>query len=215
MKNSGSQNFSIARQDRAGGRGGGTCIYFRSTLPAKPHPDVTTDDVECAWIVLKGARAPHLLGCVYRPPSETVAFWARLQTVLQAATNNTGSVTMMGDFNVNADLVSPGSRIAKPYSRASFICNRGKQSSHDAVFSDLQEWPSFQNLWRTLPGYRRLRGRSRAIKGCFRLRRDTFYPNMILVWRWAAWSAVTRLMFVGRRHIHLNSWIIGLERTGW
>eukprot|EP00117_Sycon_ciliatum_P019099 scpid40375/ scgid17431/ RNA-directed DNA polymerase from mobile element jockey; Reverse transcriptase len=104
-------NFSIARQDRAGGRGGGTCIYFRSTLPVKPRPDLTADDVECTWIELKGARAPHLLGCVYRPPSETVAFWPRLETVLQAATNNTGSVTMMGDFNVNADPVSPGPQL--------------------------------------------------------------------------------------------------------
>ena len=58
--------YSIARSDRVGHRGGGTCFYYRQHLPIVHAAEVTLEGVESTWIELRGRQERHLLACTYR-----------------------------------------------------------------------------------------------------------------------------------------------------
>ena len=42
--------YSLHRLDRSGWRGGGVCIYYRDDLPARPHADLQSENLELAWL---------------------------------------------------------------------------------------------------------------------------------------------------------------------
>eukprot|EP00117_Sycon_ciliatum_P015849 scpid74239/ scgid15537/ RNA-directed DNA polymerase from mobile element jockey; Reverse transcriptase len=90
--------YSIARRDR-GRQGGGVAIYYRSTLPARPRPDLSKENVEIIWLEVKSKSGPHLVACVYRPPNEPVAYWTRIEQELERASQVTPSMTLLGEFN--------------------------------------------------------------------------------------------------------------------
>ena len=66
--------FNVIRKDRPIGRGGGVQIYIRESIPFKPRPDLSSDQYECVWIVLRHIWLPRSISkitvaCVYIPPS--------------------------------------------------------------------------------------------------------------------------------------------------
>ena len=45
--------FTIGRNDRSTGRGGGVAIYIRDSLPFKIRCDINRPDYECLWITVR------------------------------------------------------------------------------------------------------------------------------------------------------------------
>ena len=103
--------YSMARQDRAGGGYGGTCVYYRSALPIKNRSDLHAGDIEATWIEIKSGATPHLFACVYRPPDERIEYWTRLEAALHTAGTYSQNLTVVGDFNVNADPAAPSQQL--------------------------------------------------------------------------------------------------------
>ena len=96
--------YSVTRRDRSGGVGGGVCIYWKSCLPVKPRDDITTDGVESCWCEVACRPRSCLVGTIYRPPSEPVGYWDKLDEHLCAALRPQPNAIVCGDFNVNIDL---------------------------------------------------------------------------------------------------------------
>ena len=66
--------FCVVRNDRQFGRGGGVQIYIRESIPYKLRLDLSNDQYECVWIVLRPFWLPRSISgiavaCVYIPPS--------------------------------------------------------------------------------------------------------------------------------------------------
>ena len=96
--------YSVTRRDRSGRVGGGVCIYWKSCLPVKPRDDITTDGVESCWCEVACKPRSCLVGTIYRPPSEPVGYWDKLDEHLCAALRPQPNGIVCGDFNVNIDL---------------------------------------------------------------------------------------------------------------
>ena len=96
--------YSVTRRDRSGRVGGGVCIYWKSCLPVKPRDDITTDGVESCWCEVACRPRSCLVGTIYRPPSEPVGYWDKLDEHLCAALRPQPNAIVCGDFNVNIDL---------------------------------------------------------------------------------------------------------------
>lgn len=95
--------FSVLRSDRKGRVGGGVCMYYRSTLPLRPRPDIAANGVECCFGEIPGRPACFVIGTVYRPPSETVQYWDLLDAVLLSAVRPNSNLVLCGDFNINIE----------------------------------------------------------------------------------------------------------------
>lgn len=75
------QNFSLIRNDRKRGRGGGTCLYINESLEFETSNDTINDkDVEIQSVTLLGRKTvqdhrPIIIILIYRPPSgnDTIA----------------------------------------------------------------------------------------------------------------------------------------------
>jgi hypothetical protein len=66
--------FSLVRKDRPIGRGGGVQVYIRESITYKLRLDLSNDQYECVWIVLRPVWLPRsisriAIACVYIPPS--------------------------------------------------------------------------------------------------------------------------------------------------
>ena len=66
--------YDIIRADRSGRRGGGVAIYVHETLPYRTRYDLSSEDVECVWIVCQPKQLPRsisrlVVACIYLPPN--------------------------------------------------------------------------------------------------------------------------------------------------
>ncbi|XP_065190778.1 uncharacterized protein LOC135821708 [Sycon ciliatum] len=93
--------YSVVRCDRPDRQGGGTCLYYKTSLPVTYRSDLHNSHLEASWIAIGGGQHQHLVGCLYRPPNATADFWGHLDTVLHNAATITPSMTLVGDFNIN------------------------------------------------------------------------------------------------------------------
>ena len=64
--------FNLTRKDRTIGRGGGVAIYVKETIPLKVRSDLTNEDFECLWNILRLRWLPRSIlriavACVYIP----------------------------------------------------------------------------------------------------------------------------------------------------
>ena len=101
--------FTIVRNDRSTGRGGGVAIYIRETLPFKIRCEFNKSEYECLWIILRPKWLQRLisklaLACVYLPPSlntEVVEgfyeYVTAFDTLISESPN--ASIIASGDFN--------------------------------------------------------------------------------------------------------------------
>ena len=67
--------YCVIWHDRPVHRGGGVCFYLRSGLQIKPRPELSDSNIESSWIEVKGRRRQKLVGCLYRPPDESISYW--------------------------------------------------------------------------------------------------------------------------------------------
>jgi hypothetical protein len=66
--------FNLTRKDRTIGRGRGVAIDVKETIPLKVLSDLSNEDFECLWIILRPKWLPRSISriavaCVYIPPS--------------------------------------------------------------------------------------------------------------------------------------------------
>ena len=83
-----------------GRRGGGTCIYYKSSLPIRPCPELSLNGLEAVWISIKGGQGQHAVACVYRAPDVRIDYWNDLEESLQRAHAQAPHMTIIGDLNV-------------------------------------------------------------------------------------------------------------------
>ena len=79
------------------------CRHNLSSLsPVRLPTPEPADDLELVWISIKLGSESFLLGLLYRPPSSSVAYWAKLGQAME--THNIDSFDgclLLGDFNVD------------------------------------------------------------------------------------------------------------------
>ena len=85
--------------------GGGVIIYSTSELSITERLDLCHPRLELVWIELSTKTKKFLIGCIYRPPSETVEFWIDLNITIERAMNQYNSILLAGDLN--EDLMNP------------------------------------------------------------------------------------------------------------
>ena len=85
--------------------GGGVIIYSKSELSITERLDLCHPRLELVWIELSTKTKKFLIGCIYRPPSETVDFWIDLNITIERAMNQYNSILLAGDLN--EDLMNP------------------------------------------------------------------------------------------------------------
>ena len=94
--------YDLFRRDRSPqGGGGGVCLYVKEGLHASVEKQYSHPNIELLWIripVTKHSRS-ILIGCIYRPPSSTTAFWPVLESTLEDALAE--EIVLLGDLNVD------------------------------------------------------------------------------------------------------------------
>ncbi|XP_057329132.1 uncharacterized protein LOC130669981 [Microplitis mediator] len=103
-------SFTLFRNDRANRSGGGVALYIRSSLSTKVvlcstyiqnHPEYLLMEV---WL---SSRQKILVGVVYNPPlSDSLSI---LESDLDDVMPHYNHVILLGDFNINMNVVSPKS----------------------------------------------------------------------------------------------------------
>ena len=57
------------------------CIYARNDIGVNPRSDLESNNVEGVWIEVQGKESA-LVGCLCRPPHETLQFWDDIDELL-------------------------------------------------------------------------------------------------------------------------------------
>ena len=89
--------------------GGGVAIYMyvNSDMKSACRLDLESDSLELLYIQLGSNRVSTLLGCLYRPPPAPVAYFEELTTHIEHVEMTfTGSIVLVGDFNVDVSNTS-------------------------------------------------------------------------------------------------------------
>ncbi|XP_056395052.1 uncharacterized protein LOC130290887 [Hyla sarda] len=97
------QGFTLFRKDRMNRKGGGVCLYVRSSMKVSVNDAIVCDDsedVESLWVELQkeGNTEKIIFGVIYRPPNITEEIEGRLYKQIERAAR-AGTVVIMGDFN--------------------------------------------------------------------------------------------------------------------
>ena len=70
------QGYDLFRNDRKNKRGGGVCIYIKSSLTVKDRGDLISEfDIEAVIVELKCKKTDLLISCIYRPPNSDQGFF--------------------------------------------------------------------------------------------------------------------------------------------
>ena len=92
--------YTILRNDRSAGRGGGCLIYCRDTLPVSLEEDLmATPNTESVWCKLKTKEGDTVFGVCYLSPSSIELQIESLNSLLRKATERYNSIFICGDFN--------------------------------------------------------------------------------------------------------------------
>ena len=80
--------------------GGGVSIYIRKSIKYKPRSDVPTDDLEIICIEVEKPKSKSFLVLAwYRPPSDPVASFDKLEKVLSYLDKEGKEIILLGDTN--------------------------------------------------------------------------------------------------------------------
>jgi hypothetical protein len=75
------RGYDIVRNDRSR-RGGGVCIYLRSTINYKIRNDLVPDDIEAICLEISNPNSRNfIVASVYRPPSSTPEFFLTFEKI--------------------------------------------------------------------------------------------------------------------------------------
>ena len=91
--------YTFYRNDRQNGKGGGTAMYVRSSLPVFHRNDIDTQtDVESCWLEVK-SRENIIIGTIYRPPSENLNYYRNMLDLLEGISTEGKDIIILGDLN--------------------------------------------------------------------------------------------------------------------
>ena len=80
--------------------GGGVSIYFRDSIKYKPRPDVPVEDLEIICIEVEPPNSRSFLVLAwYRPPSDPVVSFDKLEKVLSFLDKEVKEIILLGDTN--------------------------------------------------------------------------------------------------------------------
>ena len=136
-------HFKLYRRDRPDQRGGGVAVYCHESLAVRQRADVECE-LEMLWLeILAPGRHGTLLGCCYRPPNSSAAYWTALdQNIEQAVQGCQQSTVLLGDFNV--DFSNPTSPSASPlynilshYNLCNYVTSPTRVTATSSMMLDL------------------------------------------------------------------------------
>ena len=82
--------------------GGGVSIYVRDSIKYKPRPDVPVEDLEIICIEVEPPKSrSFLVFAWYRPPSDPVVSFDKLEKVLSFLDKEGKEIILLGDTNCN------------------------------------------------------------------------------------------------------------------
>ena len=93
------KNYKIEREDR-NRHGGGVAIYIRESINHSRRDDIPLNGLELVCIEIKPVKAsPFIVLAWYRPPSDPVATFEKLEQVLQFFERENKEIIVLGDTN--------------------------------------------------------------------------------------------------------------------
>ena len=102
--------YSIHRNDRVSGRGGGVCVYTSKSIPCQRRTELERAHFECIWLWIRPPRLPRpltgiILCVVYNPPDRSAQELRDLDEYLVNTTDSLRNkypdcgLAILGDFN--------------------------------------------------------------------------------------------------------------------
>ena len=92
-------NYKLEREDR-NRHGGGVAVYIRDSIKHTRREDIPKSGLELVCVEVQPVKAsPFLVIAWYRPPSEPVASFEKLEQVLQYLENEDKEIILLGDIN--------------------------------------------------------------------------------------------------------------------
>ena len=102
--------YSIHRNDRVSGRGGGVCVYTSKSIPCQRRTELESANFECIWLLIRPPRLPRpltgIIVCVVcNPPDRSAQELRDLDEYLVNITDSLRNkypdcgLTILGDFN--------------------------------------------------------------------------------------------------------------------
>ena len=102
--------YSIHRNVRVSGRGGGACVYTSKSIPCQRGTELESADFECIWLWIRPPCLPRpltgiILCVVYNPPDRSAQELRDLDEYLVNTTNSLRNkypdcgLAILGDFN--------------------------------------------------------------------------------------------------------------------
>ena len=93
------KSYKIELEDR-NRHGGGVAIYIRESINHSRRDDIPSNDLELVCIEIKPVKAsPFIVLAWYRPPSDPVATFEKLEQVLQFFERENKEIILLGDTN--------------------------------------------------------------------------------------------------------------------
>ncbi|RUA05885.1 MAG: hypothetical protein DSY43_03475, partial [Gammaproteobacteria bacterium] len=91
--------YDIVRKDRSR-RGGGVCIYLRSSINYHIRNDLVPDDIEAVCLqICKPNSRPFIVTSVYRPPDSSCEFFTNFERMIKAIDDENKEQYILGDLN--------------------------------------------------------------------------------------------------------------------
>ena len=106
--------YSFVRRDRDSGPGGGVLIYFKANLTAYLVTRWNCTHLEAAWLNVTIRSQSFLIGCIYRPPQDSL-FFNHFRNVLENIWLRRKNIILLGDFN--SDMLKGSSKTESQYGK--------------------------------------------------------------------------------------------------
>ena len=91
----------IVRRDRSR-RGGGVCIYLRTSINYKTRNDLVPEGVEAVCLeICKPNSKSFIVVSVYRPPDSTSEFFVEFEKMIKLIDDENKEMHILGDLNCN------------------------------------------------------------------------------------------------------------------
>ena len=95
-------NYNLFRKDRVHRHCGSVCVYCHKLPSVRRRKDLESDMFEIIWLGIGSSHASIRIGCGYRPPNMTQAYWNLFEAKVEGAYFGThASTILIGDFNAD------------------------------------------------------------------------------------------------------------------
>ena len=93
--------YDVVRKDRSR-RGGGVCIYLRTSINYKIRNDLVPEGIEAVCLeICKPNSKSFIVASVYRPPDSTSEFFVDFEKMIKSIDDENRELHILGDLNCN------------------------------------------------------------------------------------------------------------------